>query len=84
MDAYDNPFDRLNALVTAMLGEEETVEIFVPVEMSPDFTLSNLKHEHVDASRTADKIDEEKYSKANSISKCLTVTELRSKNILTE
>jgi uncharacterized membrane protein YfhO len=61
MSAYDNPFDRLNALVTSMLGESETVNIFVPAEMSPDFSTTNLKHEHIDASRTADKIDEEKY-----------------------
>ena len=31
-DDYSSPFERLNAIVTAMLGEEETVQIFVPVE----------------------------------------------------
>ena len=31
IDKYDSPFDRLNAIVTAMLGEAQTVEIFVPV-----------------------------------------------------
>ncbi|MBQ9774038.1 MAG: YfhO family protein [Clostridia bacterium] len=30
-DAYNSPFERLNAIVTAMLGEEETVQIFVPL-----------------------------------------------------
>jgi len=29
---YDNPFERLNGLVTAMLGEEETVMLFTPLE----------------------------------------------------
>lgn len=32
-DAYNSPFERLNAMVTAMLGEEETVQIFVPIEI---------------------------------------------------
>lgn len=32
MDDFYNPYDRLNSLITAMLGESETVEVFVPVE----------------------------------------------------
>jgi len=32
-DAYTSPFERLNAMVSAMLGEEETLQIFVPVEV---------------------------------------------------
>lgn len=31
LDEYHSPFERLNAIVTSMLGEEETVHIFVPV-----------------------------------------------------
>ncbi len=31
-DAYNSPFERLNAMVSAMLGEEETLRIFVPIE----------------------------------------------------
>ena len=31
-DAYNSPFERLNAIVTAMLGEKETVKIFVPIK----------------------------------------------------
>lgn len=31
-DPYSNPFDRLNALVTAMLGEEDLISVFVPLE----------------------------------------------------
>ena len=31
VDDYNSPFERLNAMITAMLGEEETVEVFVPV-----------------------------------------------------
>ena len=31
-DDYHSPFERLNAIVTAMLGETETVQVFVPVQ----------------------------------------------------
>ncbi len=34
LDDYISPFDRMNAILTAMLGEEETVQVFVPVEIS--------------------------------------------------
>ena len=30
-DAYNNYFERLNAMVSAMLGEDETLQIFVPI-----------------------------------------------------
>ena len=33
-DDYNSPFERMNAIITAMLGEEETVEVFVPVQIS--------------------------------------------------
>ncbi len=29
-EKYDNPYDRLNAMITVMLGETETVEVFKP------------------------------------------------------
>ena len=29
-EAYDNPYDRLNAMITVMLGETQTVEVFKP------------------------------------------------------
>lgn len=41
-DAYDSPFERLNAIVTAMLGEEETVQIFVPIKTTSR-TTANLE-----------------------------------------
>ena len=41
-EAYDNPFDRLNAMVTAMLGASETVQIFVPAEQAGDPELDNI------------------------------------------
>ena len=31
VDDYENPFDRLNAILAAMLGEEEPVSVFVPI-----------------------------------------------------
>ena len=30
LDDYENPFERLNAMVSMMLGEQETLQIFVP------------------------------------------------------
>ncbi len=33
LDEYNSPFDRLNAMITAMLGEEETVRVFVPISV---------------------------------------------------
>lgn len=33
---YTNPFDRINALITAMLGEDETVEVFKPATQNGD------------------------------------------------
>ena len=36
-DKYDSPFEYMNELVTAMLGEEDTVELFVPYKrIKPD------------------------------------------------
>ena len=31
VDNYENPFDRLNAILGAMLGEEEPIAVFVPI-----------------------------------------------------
>ncbi len=33
-DEYNSPFERLNAMVSAMLGEDETAQIFVPIEVT--------------------------------------------------
>lgn len=40
-DLYDSPFERLNAILTAMLGEEETVQAFVAIPVEKTET-SNL------------------------------------------
>lgn len=40
-ELYDNPFDRLNAMITALLGEDETVAIFVPAQQNGEPTLKN-------------------------------------------
>ena len=39
-DDYYSPFERLNAIITAMLGESETVQVFVPV---PDVTVKTTE-----------------------------------------
>ena len=39
---YDNPFERLNAMITVMLGESETVEVFKPATQNGDPTVENL------------------------------------------
>ena len=31
VDSYENPFERLNAILSAMLGEEEPIPVFVPI-----------------------------------------------------
>ncbi len=41
-DAYDNPFERLNAMITAMLGEEETVQVFAPATSNEKPKTENL------------------------------------------
>ena len=40
---YNTPFERLNAMVTVMLGEEETVEIFKPATQNGSPTVDNIK-----------------------------------------
>ncbi len=42
-DAYTSPMDSLNAMVTAMLGEDETVRLFVPLTPEGDPELVNVK-----------------------------------------
>jgi len=37
-DDYETPCDYMNALVTAMLGSEETIEVFVPIEVDNSTT----------------------------------------------
>ena len=40
-DGYTSPFTRINALFTAILGEEETVEVFKPAIQNGEPTVSN-------------------------------------------
>ena len=46
IDDYDSPFERLNAIITAMLGEEETVQVFVPIRIDSEDT-TNLELAYV-------------------------------------
>ncbi len=41
--AYVSPFDHVNAMITAMLGEEETVEVFVPAVQNGEPILNNVE-----------------------------------------
>ena len=40
VDNYKNPFDRLNAILAAMLGEEEPIPVFIPI--SSEIQMSNV------------------------------------------
>ncbi|MBQ9806637.1 MAG: YfhO family protein [Clostridia bacterium] len=42
VDPYHSPFERLNAMVSAMLGEEETLRLFVPIELTDTAISENL------------------------------------------
>lgn len=45
VDVYDSPMDRLNAIITEMLGEDELVQVFVPVTIlrtNPYCTITGL------------------------------------------
>ncbi len=62
VDPYDSPFDRLNAIVTAMLGEEKTLEIFVPIRTKSidwddntqfGFVQGHYSYSHVDPDQPA-------------------------------
>ena len=43
-DGYTSPFHRMNALITAILGEEETVEVFKPAVQNGEPTLNNVTY----------------------------------------
>ncbi len=45
-NGYTNPFDRLNALVTAMLGADKTVEIFKPAKQDSVTYSDDVKHNY--------------------------------------
>jgi hypothetical protein len=40
---YDNPYERLNAMITVMLGETETVEVFKPAIQNGEPETVNIK-----------------------------------------
>ncbi len=41
-DGYVSPFDRMNAMITAILGEDETVEVFKPAKQNGSPKLSGV------------------------------------------
>lgn len=42
IDEYESPFERMNAMITAMLGEEEMVEVFVPIDIHDSSYNNNI------------------------------------------
>lgn len=40
---YDNPYERLNAMITTMLGEDETIMVFKPAVQNGDPEVKNIK-----------------------------------------
>ncbi len=54
---YDNPYDRLNAMITVMLGEDETVEVFKPAVQDGDVEVKNIKSSTADG-HLSYKVDE--------------------------
>lgn len=46
-DSYHSPFERLNAMITAMLGNEQTAELFVPITLQ-DIRLSDNLDDRID------------------------------------
>ena len=69
---YKTPFERMNAMITAMLGEEETIQVFVPAVQNGDPTLSNVKHS---TTSTQDKYTIEDTSKTGTLTYSYTVPE---------
>jgi len=47
VDLYHSPFERLNRIVTAMLGEKETVRLFVPIDHKNPSLSQNLSEQTV-------------------------------------
>lgn len=60
---YDNPMQKLNALATALLGSEEPVEIFVPIETK--FSYSNGSKSYIAGHTKISSEDE--YSDSDSV-----------------
>ena len=54
---YDNPYERMNAMITAMLGEDETVEVFKPAIQNGDPEQKNIRPSTADG-HLSYKVDE--------------------------
>lgn len=44
LDDYENPFDRLNAILAAMLGEEDPIPVFIPISSTISTIGVTLQH----------------------------------------
>lgn len=60
--AYQTPFELMNAMITAMLGESETVEVFKKVEFSEE-DFENLERSYISGHAKYTPIDEEESSR---------------------
>ncbi len=72
-DGYTNPFERVNAIYTAILGEEETVEIFKKAMQNGAPTLENAKFENSPTGH--DKYSKEDANKDGKVTYSYTVPE---------
>ena len=62
-ESYDNPYERLNAMITVMLGETETVEVFKPAIQNGQPEMENIEYkEDVDGHYSYKKDDKSKTS----------------------
>lgn len=68
---YRSPFERLNAMVTAMLGREEKVELFVPIK------IDDLSYNNVDRGYAT---NHDKYSPTNEKSTATLLYKLTARN----
>ena len=59
-ESYDSPMERMNAMVTLMLGEQQTIELFKPVPVVDEQTFNcNMSYAtgHRRYSKSADGVD---------------------------
>lgn len=62
LSEYETPFERLNAMITALLGEKNTVEVFKKIEFGEE-DFENLERSHIAGHAKYLPVDEEESSR---------------------